>query len=87
MSRGARRAGAGQGVAAVRLLVTLSLLPRVVEAQVSRRWRVAGRPEGSGRPDRRPGSAGEPPLRGVATLGVTAGKEEEGAGPEVFVPS
>lgn len=39
MSRGARRAGTGRGTAAVRLLVTLSLLPGVVEAQVSRRWR------------------------------------------------
>ncbi|KAM8816433.1 ERO1-like protein beta isoform 2-T2 [Rhynchonycteris naso] len=34
MSQGTRRAGVGQGLAAVRLLVTLSLLPRVVEAQV-----------------------------------------------------
>nr|XP_027780171.1 ERO1-like protein beta [Marmota flaviventris] len=35
MSRGARRAGAGQGAAAaVQLLVSLSFLPRVVEAQV-----------------------------------------------------
>nr|XP_035930010.1 ERO1-like protein beta isoform X2 [Halichoerus grypus] len=36
MSRGARRAGAGQGAAAaVQLLVTLSFLPSVVEAQVT----------------------------------------------------
>lgn len=36
MSRGAPRAGAGQGAAAaVQLLVTLSFLPSVVEAQVS----------------------------------------------------
>lgn len=36
MSWGVQRAGAGQGAAAaVQLLVTLSFLPRVVEAQVS----------------------------------------------------
>lgn len=62
MSWGPRRAGAGQGAAAaVQLLVTLSFLPSVVEAQVSpsdggagtpaerpRRWRT-GRGWGSGR--------------------------------------
>ncbi|XP_047558316.1 ERO1-like protein beta isoform X3 [Lutra lutra] len=35
MSRGARRAGAGRWAAAVLLLVTLSFLPRLVEAQVT----------------------------------------------------
>ncbi|XP_059026363.1 ERO1-like protein beta isoform X4 [Mustela lutreola] len=35
MSQGPRRAGAGRGAAAVQLLVTLSFLPRVVEAQVT----------------------------------------------------
>ncbi|XP_044095252.1 ERO1-like protein beta isoform X3 [Neovison vison] len=35
MSRGPRRAGSGRGAAAVQLLVTLSFLPRVVEAQVT----------------------------------------------------
>lgn len=67
MSRGARRAGAGRGAAAVQLLVTLSFLPRVVEAQVSQgpagwgrgagrgRWgerAAAGARGGSGRPRR-----------------------------------
>ncbi|XP_059270213.1 ERO1-like protein beta [Mustela nigripes] len=33
MSRGTQRSGAGRGAAAVQLLVTLSFLPRVVEAQ------------------------------------------------------
>lgn len=41
---------------------------------------MAGRPGGlrvaAGRPDRRLGSAGEPLVRGVATLGVTAGKRK-----------
>lgn len=45
MSRGARRAGAGQGAAAaVQLLVTLSFLPSVVEAQVSPSDGGAGTP-------------------------------------------
>ncbi|XP_032169527.1 ERO1-like protein beta [Mustela erminea] len=35
MSRGPRLAGSGRGAAAVQLLVTLGLLPRVVEAQVN----------------------------------------------------
>lgn len=44
MSRGAWRAGAGQGAAAaVQLLVTLSFLPSVVEAQVSPSNGGAGR--------------------------------------------
>lgn len=46
---------------------------------------MARRPGGlrvaAGRSDRRPESPGEPPGRRVATLGVTAGREEEGAGP------
>ena len=45
MSRGARRAGVGQGAAAaVQLLVTLSFLPSVVEAQVSPSDGGAGTP-------------------------------------------
>lgn len=70
MNPGARRAGAGQGVAAARLLVTLSLLRGVVEAQVSRRWREAGRPEGGGRPD-------ASRKRGAATLGWRRGKRKK----------
>jgi hypothetical protein len=76
MNRGVLRAGAGQGAAAaVQLLVTLSFLPSVVEAQVSpsetarhpcptpagpRRWRrEAGVPVRSGRD--RSGKCGERP--------------------------
>lgn len=45
MSRGSRRAGSGQGAAAaVQLLVTLSFLPSVVEAQVSPSDGEAGTP-------------------------------------------
>lgn len=45
MSPGVPRAGAGQGAAAaVQLLVTLSFLPSVVEAQVSRSDGGAGTP-------------------------------------------
>lgn len=66
MSPGVRRAGAGQGAAtAVQLLITLSFLPSVVEAQVSRNDGGVGTPgrtaavEAATGPRLRRGRAGE----------------------------